>query len=154
LGAVEAASIGDEEIDGGRGQIEILSLRGISRRAAADGMLRQMDPVGGMHFLEFILTVEHLASKIQDHMSGIALHGLRSLTLDVDVAGQRGRAQQVLLTREQQLGLIGASTQRIRIFDCGLRVHVAPWPERAAPRSPVPERMWLDRIARFRYPAS
>jgi hypothetical protein len=55
-------------------------------------MLRQMDSLGGVNFLEIILAVEQLAAEIEDHASGIALHGLRSGALEVNIAGQRGRA--------------------------------------------------------------
>ena len=69
----------------------------------AGSVLRQPDSIGGMHLLELIL-----AEEIEDRASGIALHGLRSDALDVDIAGQRGRAQQVLLAGKQHLGFVGA----------------------------------------------
>ena len=83
-------------------------------------MLRQPDSIRGTPLLELVL-----AEKIQDRASGVALHGLRSETLDVDVAGKRGRAQQILLAGEQHLGLIGARSHLVGIFVVRLCVYVA-----------------------------
>ena len=45
-------------------------------------MLCQPDSLHGMNFLELVL-----AQKIQDRASGIALHGLRTDSLNVNIAG-------------------------------------------------------------------
>src|ERR1039458_6664920 len=106
---VQAASLRDKEVDDRRGKVEILGFRGMlrgmlrgmfrgicRRLAGAGSMLRQPDSLQGMYLLELVL-----AQEIQDRTARIALHRLRSDALDVDVAGQRGCAQQVLLSRKQ-----------------------------------------------------
>jgi hypothetical protein len=80
-------------------------------------MLHQPDSIHRMHLLELVL-----AQEIQDGASGIALRGLRPDSLDVNIAGQRGRAQQILLAGEQEIGLVGAATHLVGIRLRGLRL--------------------------------
>ena len=91
FGAVETASVDDKEIDDAGGDVVIL-WRGGGRRSlrrniscgafGAHAMLCQPDSLHGMNFLELVL-----AQKIQDRASGIALHGLRTDSLNVNIAG-------------------------------------------------------------------
>ncbi len=73
-------AVRDKEIDSGRGQVEILGFGGAAKhvlkrslpaRLVRVRVLRQMDSVSGMHFLQFVP-----ADEIQDRASGVALHGL------------------------------------------------------------------------------
>ena len=73
-----------------------------------------------MHFLELILPEE-----IQNRASGISQHRLRPDALDMDVAGQRCRSQQVLLARQQHLGFIGAGPHGVGVLSRGFRIHVS-----------------------------
>ena len=126
LGAVEAASVGDEEVDGGRGEIEIL-WRGrhlSDAAAAADGMLRQMDSICGMHFLKFILAEENfLRNRITRPASPcMGCDPMRStwtLPVSVDVRSRFCFP----------LSKSSASSARARIGSAslrrGLRVHIA-----------------------------
>src|SRR5208282_193448 len=65
--------------------------------------LREAGTLDGMHSLKLVL-----AREFQDHASGVAFGGLRSLLLNVNVPDKGGGAQQVPLRGEQEFSLIGA----------------------------------------------
>ena len=100
-------SLRHREVHGGCGEFEILraACHAFCRRlASGDRVLREPHSVEGMHFLKLVL-----AGEIHNHAACLALHGLWSGLLDVNVAGKRGGAKQVFLPVEQELGLVGAA---------------------------------------------
>ena len=74
------------------------------RLDGSGGFLRQTDSVEGMNFLKLVL-----AGEVEDHAAGVALHGLRSGLLEMNVAGQGCGAKQVLLPFQKELSLVGAA---------------------------------------------
>ena len=102
------------EVDNGRGEFEILrAVRSALRRwlVPACRLLRQPCSIESVHCLKLVL-----ASEIHDHAARFALHRLRSGLLDMNVAGHGRRAQQVLLTGEQELSLVGTAAHFRRLL--------------------------------------
>jgi hypothetical protein len=97
------------------------------------GVLRQVDAVSRTHFLQLVLPV-----KIQNRAPGIAFDRLRSATLSVDIARQRGGAKQILFASEQKLGFVGASSHRVRVWRGGFGGHI-PGCQHALNRIVLPE---------------
>ena len=95
------------EVDDGRGEFEILRAGGCALcdwLAPSRSVLREPHSIDGVNFLKLIL-----AREVEDDASGIALHGIQSGLLDVNVATEGCGAKQVLLSGQQELRLVGAA---------------------------------------------
>src|SRR3984893_2936670 len=107
------------KVDASRGQVEILRTGGGAFRVrfiSCDRVLRKPHTIEGVHVLKLVL-----AREVEDDARGIALQGLRSGLLEVNVAGQSRGAEQVLLSCEQEFGLISTAAQFRRLLLNGLR---------------------------------
>ena len=110
-----------DEVHGCRGEFEILrgGCRSLHGGLATTGrVLGEPHTVEGVYLLKLVL-----AGEIQDDAACIAPHGLGPALLDVNLAGHGCGAQQVLLSCENKLSLVGATVHlgRLRSTWVGVR---------------------------------
>ena len=114
-GLIEKAPLRHQEVHDRRGEFEILRAACSLLRSACfqRPLLREPHSLLRMNFLKLVL-----ASEFQDHAARIALQGLKSDALDLDISGQCCGLEQVCFPREQK----SASIRTARISDvcaCG-----------------------------------
>ena len=110
VGALQRTAAGQhEEVDGRRGDFDILCARSASAVGNLAGclMLQQPYVVLAMYGGQNIFP-----AKIQHSPSGGTLHRLRTGILHADIAGKRGSSQSVLLLRHEQFQLVGLNFRR------------------------------------------
>src|ERR1700676_2559031 len=112
---LQNVSLAHGEVDGGSGEFEILWARRYAfcrRLVLSNRILRQADSIAGVHFLQLVL-----AREVEDHAAGLAVQGLRSALLDMDIATHDCCAQQGLLSLKKKLSLICAAAHfgRLRL---------------------------------------
>ena len=124
-GTFQNVPLRHRKVDDGGCDFEILrarspAFRTLRRVAAARRFLRrpldEARSVDRVHSLQLVP-----AGEIHDHASRFSLHGLRPGLFDLDITGHGCGAKQVLLSRQQQLGLVGttADFRRLRL-NCGI----------------------------------